>query len=282
MFAATFGAVLLMGMLTLPNYLQAGPAPELKCGATTVVKKNSCGGGRYRSAYIECYDGTKRNVRFIACTPSAQVTRVANEFCENKCNIPQQRCGVGDILDKASGQCLIDTDRDGVPDRNANNTPVDNCPNTANRDQVDWDRNGVGNACEQSFARITWNAGVVYSPWYPNEHRPGEIPENVESIWLYTQCFELIDGVSHLRLEQNTFRYPGNERMISYVLPYNDQIDYCMIDLVGVDRDGNQWEREGRVVHGVLEYTLLANNESHVGTHDLPVRGNRAWFVDLN
>ena len=35
-----------------------------------------------------------------------------------------------------------DTDGDGRPDR------IDNCPTVANRDQVDWDGDGVGNACD--------------------------------------------------------------------------------------------------------------------------------------
>lgn len=39
---------------------------------------------------------------------------------------------------------MCDTDGDGRPDR------IDNCPTVANRDQADWDGDGVGNACDST------------------------------------------------------------------------------------------------------------------------------------
>jgi len=46
-----------------------------------------------------------------------------------------------------------DTDGDGIPDA------ADNCPTTANADQLDCDNDGIGNACEEPIARTTGNMG---------------------------------------------------------------------------------------------------------------------------
>ena len=47
---------------------------------------------------------------------------------------------------------MMDTDGDGVPDE------TDNCPNTANTDQLDTDNDGIGDACE---LQITCGVGTI-------------------------------------------------------------------------------------------------------------------------
>ena len=66
--------------------------------------------------------------------------------------------GVGDAQDISSG-FDTDLDSDGIPDRCESDADgdgavdaIDNCPNVANRDQIDSDDNGVGDACESLFS----------------------------------------------------------------------------------------------------------------------------------
>jgi hypothetical protein len=66
--------------------------------------------------------------------------------------------GVGDADDISSG-FDTDLDSDGIPDHCESDADgdgavdaIDNCPFVANRDQIDSDGNGIGDACESLFS----------------------------------------------------------------------------------------------------------------------------------
>ena len=54
---------------------------------------------------------------------------------------------------------VADSDGDGIPDVD------DNCPNTANPDQNDFDLDGIGNACDD-FTRLGWNLPRIINNWF--------------------------------------------------------------------------------------------------------------------
>ena len=72
---------------------------------------------------------------------SAQdLCQVNNAFAAVGIGNPDYDCdGVQDVF--AGG----DVDRDGIPDT------LDNCPNSANPTQADWDSDGVGNSCDVDY-----------------------------------------------------------------------------------------------------------------------------------
>jgi hypothetical protein len=70
-------------------------------------------------------------------------SNISNACLEN-CSCEDNSCGAPVITTKDArcGECAIDTDQDSIFDCN------DNCPSTANQDQLDSDVDGIGDVCD--------------------------------------------------------------------------------------------------------------------------------------
>jgi hypothetical protein len=84
--------------------------------------------------------GAERSVRNVA-HPTLQL-RMNHLWHEVLLNLGAQRLRTGEVLfDRAARRCA-DRDDDGICDR------WDNCPDSANPSQVDFDLDGLGDACD--------------------------------------------------------------------------------------------------------------------------------------
>ncbi len=104
------------------------------------VTTESCGDGIINGP--EQCDGTNGVGAHQSCTDHCVLLNVL--YCGDGIKNGTEQCDDGNTneTDGCLSSCLLDSDHDGVA-----NT-IDNCPNVANPEQVDTDKDGQGNACD--------------------------------------------------------------------------------------------------------------------------------------
>ena len=130
-----------------------GDGCSAKCEIEAVV--DLCGDGTVTGAE-QCDDGNTTDGD--GCSAKCE-TEATADVCGDGKKTGTEQCDDGNTTDGdgCSAKCEtetapVDTDGDGITD------DKDNCPKVANADQVDWDGNKVGDACQDEDILVTGGA----------------------------------------------------------------------------------------------------------------------------